>query len=697
MKRIWPWVRATGGWFVRRAAGLVVMGSLMTQVRAAVVERELPDAYLPGAAFEVVARVIPDGGTRVVVVEDAPPTGWLVDGVSHGGVWDSRLGRVKWGPFTDDAARRLGYRVTPPLAARGVARFSGSVAMDLVLLPIGGREEVALRVGSAEAEMPGLFVPGASFLVQWSTTPLAGTAIQLFEEQLPVGWLASEVSDGGWFDERHGKVKWGAFFDDFSRQLTYRAHPPTNAAGAHAFEGIAQFDDATSRVGGGRTATAARNRVARSLPSGFRPGGTLTVTLDAVPLSNVVVYAVEERVPRGWRVDSVSDGGVVDASSGRVRWGPFVGAAPRQLSMVVTPPSSGADAVAVFQGIAAFDQRTVEIEGTQEINMNAGDVVRDLPQFYSPLIAIEVRNAVVPAPGVRAYAVEDSVPAGWSVANISHGGIWDAAAGKVKWGPFRDGTTRSLTFRTVPSQEARGAVTFKGSASFDGVRGPIEGANEVEVSLGNASRVLPAEYGPGEVIDVLIRSVPATSTRVQTFEEKPPVGWVVSDIGQGGVWDALRQKVKWGPFSDSSTRNLTYRVRPGADARGGAEFAGMAQFDDLQTTVAGSNVVLRAANTDAGQEGTTRMTVTDTSPHGNASVQWTPMTNGWRLQVRAPSSSRWAIEESTDLVAWRVVGELAVPESGVAMVPEPRFGAGTRFFRLRALGSVDASQDSPGD
>jgi hypothetical protein len=81
-------------------------------------------------------------------------------------------------------------------------------------------------------------------------------------------------------------------------------------------------------------------------------------------------------------------------------------------------------------------------------------------------------------------ALEMGLPLGWVLDGISDGGKWDALHRKVKWGPFMDNLSRTVTFTarrrtTLPIAKARavrGAQRregFSGTVSFDGVNYPI--------------------------------------------------------------------------------------------------------------------------------------------------------------------------------------------------------------------------------
>ncbi|NJL59431.1 MAG: choice-of-anchor D domain-containing protein [Desulfobacteraceae bacterium] len=61
----------------------------------------------------------------------------------------------------------------------------------------------------------------------------------------------------------------------------------------------------------------------RSFPSCYLAGSKLTVSLSVQPSSGIGLYAVEDRQPSGWTVSNISDSGVYDAVSGKIKFGPF--------------------------------------------------------------------------------------------------------------------------------------------------------------------------------------------------------------------------------------------------------------------------------------------------------------------------------------------------------------------------------------
>jgi hypothetical protein len=107
------------------------------------------------------------------------------------------------------------------------------------------------------------------------------------------------------------------------------------------------------------------------------------------------------------------------------------------------------------------------------------------------------------------------------------------------------------------------------------------------VSAQNATRELPDDYTPGATFTVAIALSPPGGTAVVGVEEKPPLGWVASNISHSGTFDGQTKKIKWGPFFGSSIPSLlTYDVKP-SGASGEQCFTGTASFDGLDQPISG--------------------------------------------------------------------------------------------------------------
>lgn len=89
--------------------------------------------------------------------------------------------------------------------------------------------------------------------------------------------------------------------------------------------------------------------------------GALHVMLDVQTPKSTSVYVVEEVLPEGWAPSQISDEGVFDPASRRIRWGMFFDGDRRSLSYQVVPgvPSAAESIV----GLASFDGRNLGIAG----------------------------------------------------------------------------------------------------------------------------------------------------------------------------------------------------------------------------------------------------------------------------------------------------------------------------------------------
>ena len=311
----------------------------------------------------------------------------------------------------------------------------------------------------------------------------------------------------------------------------------------------------------------------------------------------------------------------------------------------------------------------------------AGFFSRYVQAFYIPGVKMTVTLSAKPSPGISNYAVEDLPPAGWTVSNLSAGGVYDAARHKVKFGAFFDSNPRTFTYDITPPVGASGVQTFNGTGSIDGTNYPVGGVSQVNLgtyhpadrntadfniviaeytaygaawktgtawpvppnpipisyvtkagqlwtlgesyvydssagvpplcwvndsnspvqsfsyassSLSTAVCGMPKGYQPGKTFTVSITVTPLSEVASYAVEDLFPVGWTVSNVSDSGGFDAVANKVKFGPFSDNSPRVLTYDVTPPANASGVYTFTGVASFDGVDIAISGVREIKEA-------------------------------------------------------------------------------------------------------
>lgn len=104
----------------------------------------------------------------------------------------------------------------------------------------------------------------------------------------------------------------------------------------------------------------------------------------------------------------------------------------------------------------------------------------------------------------------------------------------------------------------------------------------------NATRDLPADFTPGESFQVTINASPGSGASVYAVEEAIPDGWTASNPSDNGALEG--QNVKWGPFFDTQTRNLTYTVTPASGATSGT-FDGVISVDGTNHDIGGDSTI----------------------------------------------------------------------------------------------------------
>ncbi len=93
---------------------------------------------------------------------------------------------------------------------------------------------------------------------------------------------------------------------------------------------------------------------------------------------------------------------------------------------------------------------------------------------------VTITLAVEPNNSVNVYAVEERLPDGWTIQNVTGNGVSIPRLGQIRWGPFFDHTPRVLTYVAVAPASLSGR--FTGVASYDGNSHPAVGLTELQNS-----------------------------------------------------------------------------------------------------------------------------------------------------------------------------------------------------------------------
>jgi len=207
------------------------------------------------------------------------------------------------------------------------------------------------------------------------------------------------------------------------------------------------------------------------------------------------------------------------------------------------------DGSAVQLGGTSFTLNTVADDHTVNVTFMAPTAVRKLPATYQPGTALTVSLTITPDPVVQSYAVQETPPAGWTVANISDGGLYTAALGQLRWGPFVDNSTRTLTYAVTPPAGTTGVKTFQGVASFNGFSQSITGDTTMTVT----TYTITPSAGANGTISPNKTQTGAVGGAV-TFTATPSAGYQIAGWTLDGNTVYISGKLANGPYLGTTCR-----------------------------------------------------------------------------------------------------------------------------------------------
>jgi len=302
--------------------------------------------------------------------------------------------------------------------------------------------------------------------------------------------------------------------------------------------------------------------------SGYFPGSPLTVTLNVAPAITVTAYAVQDLPPTGWSVSNISGGGAFDSATAMVKWGPFFDNTARSLTYQVTPPSSGTG-VQTFAGTASFDGVGVSVEGSSSLAQLTTHPADSSADFH-----VDINEMTAYGAAWKNGTTWPVPPNPIDVNYVTRAGyLWKG--GEV----YHLDTTQTPPLCWVTGSATTSMVAMRTMSAV------------VPSTASTATRTLPAIYSVGVPFQVTVSVTPSAGTAAYAVEDTPPNGWVISAIDNGGVWDAVNNQVKWGPYFDNTQRALSYTLTPAAGSTGSQTFAGTASFDGIGVAIAGSSSV----------------------------------------------------------------------------------------------------------
>ena len=157
-----------------------------------------------------------------------------------------------------------------------------------------------------------------------------------------------------------------------------------------------------------------------------------------------------------------------------------------------------------------------------------------------------VTVSVTPTMDVKAWGVEEAIPAGMQVVSVGADGTWDANHRKIKW-EFRDASPRIISYSLSGDPGTIGNVT--GYVSFDGSEDPVSGSAAVAAPL--PFMTWAERHGiPGTQTEAFSALHARSGPVRDAFQQAAPGAVATHAIRflptQGGIQIAPLTRVQWG-------------------------------------------------------------------------------------------------------------------------------------------------------
>ncbi len=436
------------------------------------VVQDLADRTIKSAAVRVVAAgtgasltwvqpaegsKLPSGVPVVLEVNATEPGGLLmeVDFIADGAV----IGRSVYSCETCRPApgaplnHRLVWNVAPVgehrLIARAVRADGSAVESAPRSFTVSADSDAPLKLSR---QLPSTYAAGVPFTVRIVAEPGSGVSAYVVEDLPPFAlptpgvpgsdeplWQIVNISDGGVFDPATATVKFGPFFDRSPRTLHYDVLP-------NRVVEVAEFSGKGSADGSGYPI--AGDRILRGQP---RHPADRDPADNAISANELTAYAAAWKREEAWPIgpnpipmDLVTRAAALWKSGERYR---PAGTANGGTDWISGLPgeADGIDAAMPPVAGTALRLRTARADGSTLVTLR-----------------------VLAAPGIRGFALEERLPDGATLTDVSADGAWNGTSRVLRWGPFFSGVNPVVSY-VVRS----GSGLAKGSVSFDGLSLPI--------------------------------------------------------------------------------------------------------------------------------------------------------------------------------------------------------------------------------
>ncbi len=387
--------------------------------------------------------------------------------------------------------------------------------------------------------------------------------------------------------------------------------------------------------------------VSRSVPLWYVPGVKTTVRLIVNPKTNTVSYSVQDTPPAGWTINTVGENGSMDTGGQSVTFGPFNDKLPRTLIYTVTPPVN-----------ESGEKRFI---GTGTAN-----------DLVSPIVGV---NVMIPPPP---HPAETNAP-NFSISTNELSAYVLAWKRCERW-PISPSPV-PLNYVTRAGYLVAGGGGYSISTNYPTPLPPliwVRNASDITAGTlsnsvpwttdnhGSAVASMPTNYTAGGTFTVTINVSPISTCSAYGLEDRPPEGWIVSNVSDGGFFCPILKRVKWGVFLDHQPRTVSYQVTATTNLQSIAYFSGVVSFDGINVPITGTRRTYLAS----GSPTTAKLQSVVTTASGDRIFTF----------IGQPGVV-YRLEGTTDFINWTPMEEL-LNNDGVLHYTDPASSAfANRFYR----------------
>ena len=399
------------------------------------------------------------------------------------------------------------------------------------------------EIASRESDRESVVV-GDSLVITVRVNPAPDTLVYAVEEMVAEGLDVSDISDDGAFDVAARSLKWGPFFDDLPRELSYSLQLDNVVPGELRFSGTISISGTSFDVGGRQTLSVEGVQLVEppSIAGLVVLDELMALTRSQRNLSNIVLeegepYVVElQGTYSVWSASTWNPGDCGGVSEGRPMFGTAngrVGFDPAYTFAIPIGASSCRDdlqlpRVRIWKYDTREGNRTFEPmpqpyspehryrfsvigEGAQLsfgtvdnfVSDNYGDIrvrvfgaaptepnpepvivgIRSLPETYLIGEPFEVVLEALPPTGTASYIVRERIGESLDLVSVSTGATFDESTREVRWGPFLDSKPRILSYQLVAAEGTPETLGFSGFVDLDGTEYETQGRETMQRGL----------------------------------------------------------------------------------------------------------------------------------------------------------------------------------------------------------------------